>query len=1223
MVFRRYSLNEGLSQGTVDDMLQDHQGFLWFATQDGLNRFDGYQFKIFRHDADNPQSLSSNYITSLYESDNGTLWIGTTNGLHRFNRHNETFNQYVLGEGSRDNVGSRHIKDIHPGADGQLWIATYGGVFMLDPVTRQYRQFLHNPDISTSIADNKAFVFLTDNNNQLWIGTQRGLDRLNPDGQTFSHFKHQPQHHASLSGNNITDLMQDNQGDIWISTYDNGLNRLNPHTEHIVRYQHNENQPGSLSHNRVRSLMLDSEGQIWAGTQLGLNLFQPETGHFMGYFNDPSAPSSLSNGYIWAMLEDNQNNLWFATSNGINQLSKNSRFFGHQYKTAKAGQGLSHNQVRSIAKTKDNTVWVGVNNGLNRYNSQTNQYTYYQHDPADNGSIAPGMVMAVLVDSQQRVWAGTYDDGLNLLLPTGKFKHFTHNPSNPNSLSHNRVYSIKEDQQGNIWVGTLMGLNKLTVQTNHFEHFFHDPENNHSLSHNGIYSTLHSPSGDIWVATRNGGLNRYNADSRGFERFEHDPENPNSLSHNRIFSLYQNAPNQLWLGTANGLNLFNTNTGDFTRYSTKQGLLNNTIYAVTGDNQGNIWVSTNRGLSRLDLTRQQFKNFDAMQGLQSNEFNNGAYFKGYDGELFFGGINGFNRFYPERIRDNQQMPNVAITEFYLANQPPGLSPYNSQSPLQNVINETQHLTLDYQQSVFSFEFAALHYTHPENNRYAYILEGFDQRRTNTHAGHRRATYTNLPAGDYVFRVKAANSDGLWQTIDKQINITITPAPWQTRWAYAFYLLIIGSTVGAFAYLHYQKQKAVAKSENRLSLALWSSGNEFWDWDIKHHAMIRSNDSRDFHLPYGQGFSVLSLQNVVHPDDFNSLTTAFNAHVDDHSNYFEHSYRIRNEEGQWIWVLDRGQVVSRDDKGNPTRALGTVQNINNLKTIEAQLRELNDQLEMRVEQRTKELGDTVNDLAATIEQLTQTREQLVEAQKMAALGALVTGIAHEINTPVGICITSISTLDDISSGFFQRQTDNKLTRSAFEQFKQTCTETLTLVTNNLQRTAKLIQTFKTVSVKQSTDKRILCHLNPLFQSIVSCFASQLAVKNIVVSITGDNSIPSYAKSLDLVLSHLIDNSILHGFSQNSFEQIQLNKINIDITADDKRVYIRYQDNGVGLQKTTKAQVFEPFYTTCRSQGESGLGMHIVFNHVTQRLKGGIEIDDDCQQGFAVRIVLPRE
>lgn len=433
-----------------------------------------------------------------------------------------------------------------------------------------------------------------------------------------------------------------------------------------------------------------------------------------------------------------------------------------------------------------------------------------------------------------------------------------------------------------------------------------------------------------------------------------------------------------------------------------------------------------------------------------------------------------------------------------------------------------------------------------------------------------------------------------------------------------YILLLSATLGAFILQRYRKQQAVRISEKRLSLSLWASGNEFWDYDVINKTLVRSSNEQIYGLPTGKNITIESMEPTVHPEDFKQLKQAYTQHLNNNSDFFECTYRLRNNLSQWIWVLDRGKVISRDKNGNAIRVLGTIQNINEIKIIEEKLRQLNEQLETRVEQRTAELSHTVDELATTIKQLTNTQLQLAKAEKMAALGNLISGISHEINTPVGICITSTSVLQSKINSLFNLQGENKLTRALFEEFKQTSLNSIALISRNLERTVALVQSFKLVAVEQSGDNTENNNIKKFIQYIINSFDTQLNDNQATIKLicTDNISINCFSLSLELVVSQLIQNSLSHGIIKSQNLEIE-----ISVTSKNQQVIIHYKDNGAGLTNTNIEQVFEPFYTTLRSNGHIGLGMHVAYNHVTQRLNGNIEIDENHTTGLAYIIMLP--
>lgn len=1213
MKFRRYSLDQGLSQGTIRSIEQDSQGYLWFGTQDGLNRFDGYQFDVFTHN-NTPSSLSSDYIQNIYQCPKGNLYIATRYGLNLFNRHNDTFTPIKLYDDIKQQVT---VNAMIADSSNTLWIASQDGLFAIDPFNNKVSHFQHQANNPHSLPSNAVYNLLIDKHGTLWVGTETGLSSYIASKQSFKHWLDDKSQPLQQNTYNISAMVEDKHDNLWIGTYDQGLIKLNPAQNQFKRFTHQANHKQTIAHDRVRALLIDKQQNLWIGTRNGLSIMQLSNEQITNHYHQASINTSLIDNHIWSLYADNNDSIWLGTGGGINQYVQSSKLFGHNSTSDIAGKGINYKKVRAIYKTKEEHLWIGTDKGLNHYNPNTKSYQYYEHSKQDPTSISKGMIIAVYVDRQQRVWAGSYDGGLNLLLPNGQFKRFVHQKDNPNSISHDRIYSIMQDAQDMLWIGTLHGLNRFNPQSEKFERFYHQTGNPDSLGFNGIYATIESNNGDIWIATRGGGISRYSPSTKQFSHYKHNANNPNSLSHDRIFALHQQSADTLWVATNAGLNKLHIPSGQFSRYSIQHGLSNETVYSVTSDKAGYIWVSTNRGLARFDPAAEQFRTYEKNSGLQSNEYNNGAYFKASDGELLFGGINGFNRFYPAQIKDNQKPPKLVISQFYLANQYPQLQAQNPQSPLIKVANQTQHIELNHLQPVFSFEFTALHYIDPEKNRYAYSLQGFDNGWTYTNAANRRATYTNLPAGDYQFKIKAANSDGIWNENPKTIHLTIHPAPWLTWWAYLTYAVVLGSIVAAFIWQHWHKQKSIKHSERRLQLALWSSGNQFWDWDFSKKQLIRSTTD-DFTLPTGNIDNIKLMQAAIHPDDYKTLVNTFNQHLRGYSDYFECAYRIKDKRNEWMWLLDRGKVVKRNDKGRALRAIGTVRDITPFKAVENQLRELNEQLEQRVNSRTEELASTVDNLAATIKELTLTQEQLLEAEKAAALGNLVAGVAHELNTPLGICITSISTLSGISDKLFEQQTNNTLTRRDFNQFKQTSQHSLQLVTDNLKRSASLVQTFKMIAVQQHNEELALCQFNDVLQSAINAFAEQLKTNQIDIEITGNPHIviKSFGSSLDVIFNQLLNNSLQHGF-----KSAIKGKITISIEPAEKHLKIRYHDNGCGLSSISKDKLFEPFFTTNRIQGQIGLGMHIVFNHMTQRLQGTIKIDQNTTNGLGYIIQFP--
>ena len=830
--FKRISIEHGLSQNAVYHTFQDSQGFLWFGTQDGLNRYDGYEFKVFRHNPQNPDSLSNNFIWSIFEDSNGGLWIGTrSGGLNHFDRQTERFTHYRYERDNPHSLGNNDVRVIFEDDKGVLWVGTNGGgLNRFDSQTGQFERFVHDSTNPHSLSSDKVLAIHQDKKGQYWIGTWNGgLNLFNPDNGRFSHYQYQPDNPQSLSNNNVFALHEDQNGLLWIGTRGGGLNRFDTVSEVFTRFEHDAENRNSLSHNKIISIHRDSKNRLWLGTYGGgLNRFDMQTEQFEHFRFHSSDSSSLSSDRIWSLYEDRNGSLWVGTGdNGVNKYDMNEERFGLYRHRPSDPDSISQNAIWAMHASSRGPVWVGTHAGLNRFDPITGKFQHFRHSKTDPHSLSHDAVYAIYEDKQGLLWIGTTGGGLNRFdQNSGQFSHFRHNPSDPHSLANDGVITILEDSTGVLWVGTNGGgLDKLDKSTGHFEHFNHQPTNSYSLSQDAVRAIFEDINGTLWVGTTDG-LNRYNRQNKRFKRYHHQPSKTDSLSHSSVKSIYQDNKGTLWVGTDGGLNKFDYKTNTFTRYQEKDGLANDVTYGIVEDDQDHLWLSTNQGLSHFDPQTERFRNYDVNDGLQSNEFNLGAFTKGVDGALYFGGINGFNRFFAANIVDDKTLPVVALTDLLLANQSVVVKP---QTALTDTVDETKlapftinktintlgQLTLNHRQNLMSFEFAALHFANPMKNRYAYQLEGWDQDWIYTDAQNRRATYTNIPDGHYILRVKASNKDGYWQPQGKSLKIRILPPPWKTWWAYTIYGLLLSGLLLAFV----KSQRRKVYDEHELNLKL--------------------------------------------------------------------------------------------------------------------------------------------------------------------------------------------------------------------------------------------------------------------------------------------------------------------------------------------------------------------------------------------------------------------
>jgi signal transduction histidine kinase/ligand-binding sensor domain-containing protein/CheY-like chemotaxis protein len=794
----------GLSQSVVTDFVQDDLGFLWLATQDGLNRYDGTEFRIFKEDPAATISLRGNSVTSLDKAPSGEIWIGTNDGgLNRYDPLTGQFSAFLNDPQNANSLSENSVAAVDVDSAGIVWAGTSNrGLNRLDPRTGQVTRYVSEPSDPNSLSTDNILAVLCDANGFVWVGTGGGgLDRLDPATGAFSHYPSDPNDPQSLGDSFVQTLYLDRQGTLWVGTFIAGLDRLDVQTGRFTRFVHDPADPASLGHNSVASVFEDRTGRLWVGTAGGgLHLLDRKTGRFTRYQNDPGEPTCLSNNSVMSIFEDNSGMLWFGTfGSGADTYDPyRTKFSLVRSRPGYAGS-LSSASVWGILEDEQGVLWVGTNGGgLNRFDPATATWKYYQNDPADAGSLADNTVYAVYQDRQGTLWLGTPLGLERFDRATETFKHY----------ALPLILTIFEDREGGFWLGSGAALIAFNRQTGAARFFTHDPQNPYTLSSNAVYTIMEDKQGRLWIGTTNGGLDRYDQATQRFQRYVRDAQNPSSLSSNTVLDMIQTQDGTLWIGTAGGLNRFDPEGGTFTAFREAEGLPNDYVYGILEDGQGDLWLSTNKGLSRFDPRTLSFRNYDRSDGLQSNEFNQFAHLKNRQGVMFFGGVLGLNVFHPDLIRDNPFIPPIAITGFQIYGRPVPVGP---ESPLERPIEALSSIRLPYSDRYFQLSYAALHFSSPEEIRYAYILEGLDEEWTEAGNLH-LANYTNVPPGNYVFRVKATNSDGVWNEQGAALRIAIPPPFWQTTW---FRILVAAGAIGMISSLFVVRIRSVERQRERL------------------------------------------------------------------------------------------------------------------------------------------------------------------------------------------------------------------------------------------------------------------------------------------------------------------------------------------------------------------------------------------------------------------------
>lgn len=795
--FRNYTVTDGLQSNTIWAISQDEQGYMWFGTKDGLSRFDGYQFKSFKFDKKNPSSIGNNFIRKIFKYDAKTYWIGTEEGVYILDLESEAFTPLAT-------LGEQMIFDILRDRRGNVWIATGSkGLFRYDPVSGALVNFVHRNNDRNSISVNLVRCLAEDNEGAIWIGTMRGLDVYDPESMTFRHYYHSPEK-ESLSHNSIISLHSDLSGNIWIGTLTGGLNSYDRKTNSFKRYA--KSKKNSINDNIVRAIYQPTPDKLYIGTEKGLNILDIPTQTFRHFTNRNNDPQSISDDAVYSIFEDKEGGIWLGTYfGGANYFHRQDTNFELYYPTEEKNN-LSGNAVSAFLEAGPGEVWVGTEDGgLNLFDVARKTFKQYPFEPGQE-ALSYHNIHALYKDRKGNLWIGTFSGGLNVYNPaTGKIKKYTSRIDDPNSLSNNTVYTINEDRQGRIWVGTVAGVNLYDPKTDSFTRI-----TSKKLGRSCIYDIHDDGQGVIWFATYNNGLIGHDQDTDEWFEFSKDTS-ANSLSTNKVISIFCDKNKNLWLGTdGGGLNFFDRRTRSFKVFNEQHGIPSSLVYGVLEDNEGLLWLSTNNGIVHFNPGTNAGKHYGKFDNLQSPQFNYKAFMKASDGRFYFGGINGFNVFFPDSIKRIRSSNYISFTNLQLFNRDITIKAGNS--PLRNVINYSKHLTLTHEQSVLSLEYAALSYLSPKRTRYAFKMEGFDND-WNYVDGQRKATYTSLPPGDYVFKVKATNNDGTWTSNNATMHITILPPFYLSTLAYCIYF---GLAVFIFIVA---RRSAIRRQEKRNKIRL--------------------------------------------------------------------------------------------------------------------------------------------------------------------------------------------------------------------------------------------------------------------------------------------------------------------------------------------------------------------------------------------------------------------
>ncbi len=752
IVFNHLSVEQGLSQSSVTCIFQDRTGFIWLGTQDGLNRYDGYTFKVFKNKATDSASLSDNFIFAMYEDETGTLYIETQSGnFNRYDPLTESFKLITKESVKLDNARSSSLAAALTEKSSIKWSGGLSkplGLTKTNLKTGKTTVYKHNPSDPSSISDDKVYSVYRDRSGILWVGTVNGLDRMDEISGKFIHYRNNPGDPNSIPDNWVWPIYEDTRGNLWIGTVKKGLTKFSRETGKFINYRNNPGDPSTISDNFIFSIYEDRGGVIWVGTNTGgVNYFSPSAQVFEHYYHDPAVPGSIGDNNILVLHVDRKGNYWVGSRNGgldkINPDNGSLKNFSE-----KPPYKLVSNAVQVICEDKQGNLWLGTfNSGLMEFDPVKETYKLYKNDPANPNSLSDNRIYDIIEGSDGFIWIGTYDGGVNKLDPnTGKFTRYLHDPKDPKSLAANNAWSLAEDKDGNLWVGTFgSGLSFLDKTKNEFRH----------------YANV--------------------------------PGNTSSIADNTTIRVFRDSKNNMWIGTSAGFSRYDSKTGSFKNYNQDNGLSNNFVLGIVEDSKGNLWLSTNVGLSKFNPSTETFRNYYYQDGLQGNEFNQNAFARDYiRGNLLFGGPDGFNVFNPDSLKQNSFKPPLAFTDYIRYN----TDDEEGRPIIEKGIDARDSILLTYKDNIITLKFAALSFYNNFDNQYKYKLEGFNKNWIQL-GSNRTITFTNLSPKEYTLRIIGSNNDGLWNEKGSSLFIEVTPPWWRTNIAYVAYgLIFIGILMGA-------------------------------------------------------------------------------------------------------------------------------------------------------------------------------------------------------------------------------------------------------------------------------------------------------------------------------------------------------------------------------------------------------------------------------------------
>ncbi len=1242
--FQHITSEQGLPRGFNTALAQDKVGFLWIATPNGLARWDGYRIRIYKPQMNDPHSLPDINIQSLHVDTHGRLWIGTSaGGLARYEPEHDYFTRFPVGP---DGISHISVNAIASDDEDGIWVGTNSGLNYINNTTSKISQFNHGSNESNLLKDRRMRAILRAKDGGLWLGTQTGLLYRPPGGVQFKEIF--PSNQESLP---ITQLYQTTDGRIWVGTATHGAFWVDARHQNLQPLAADGTNQGS---DWILSIIEPRPGEIWFGTfGHGILIHHNQSNQIQRMRHDPSRSTGLADDSIFAMLQDQSGLLWVASTRAVSRHDISNHavlsIFGLQSNNIK----LSDPDIRSVLSLPNGNIWLGLHsNGVNIIHPEHGMIRSLRPDPANpESALQKNRIWALLTTGPDTIFLGT-DRGLYRAKADGSVLQRVQVPGRKIDASVRALL-----RHGNmLFLGANDGLWQFDLTASHPLPRIH-PQGTEQLGDMRITTMQHGPDGLIWIGTRNG-LNQYDPISHSVRKFMPNPNNPKDLASGAITSLLFDRRAHLWVATlGGGINILEREgtQPQFRRISTSQGLPNEAVNCLVADGIGNIWASTDDGIARIEPEQLTVRTIQRADGAVHSTYWSGACDATPQGELVFGANGGITVIRPNLLRKWTYRPPLVITDVKIGGQSLAASRFNQLDE-----NSRQLQILPHANSL-QVEFSALDFSAPDRNHYAYRLEGYDSDWIESDHTRRLASYSNLAPGNYRLRLRGSNRDGEWADQEINIAIDVAAAWYQTWWnrslmALLGLILIIALVHMRTRYLYLKRvqlenvvrQRTQELEKNQHELVRTNQDLNRANGDLAHSAETLRELGRigrditanlDLHVTFDTLYQhvvhLIDAQCVIiyrHNRETGQLELAFGR---EHGKNMEmhvialdsaHSNTARTARERQEIMLDakhalpESGLLRRNLRSALYLPLIVDHRLLGVMVVQSQLEYAYNERERLIFRNLCAYGAIALDNANAYRQLQETQARLVEQEKLAALGSMVAGVAHELNTPIGNSLLMLTALQDKTQQFEDKVTRGQLRRSDLQEFLNDSNEASSVIMPGLTNAAELVASFKQVAVDRTAAHQRIFNLAHTTHEIIATVMNQIRLggHHIEIDIADDISLNSYPGPYGQVITNLINNALLHAFDEGSTGGIMHLSARQDVP---ERVLIEFRDNGKGIKAQHLKRIFEPFFTTKMGQGGTGLGLSISYNIVSSLLNGTIRVESTPGQGTCFTLDLP--